>query len=228
MAVSSKSMSHLIIPTCETAVSAVPEWHRALFSGHEETLHSARGWSPGALNLAQGFAIKLHAPLLHNEVTQLLIKLSCHPDDEARWSEDVIILTPQLREKIESRHQTPFLSSLRQRIQSAFTQERLPVHLSCDTADIASPLAVEFEFDPRRDAEAELVTRWEARLREVLPDIQTGHRSAPSRSLGSYLREQFPELASIRLIAASSSFLSSQPVPWATLKKHLIDTFPKD
>jgi hypothetical protein len=217
-----------IIPTCETAVSAVPEWHRAAFEGLGELLHSTEGWSPGALNLAQGLAIKLHAPLLHGEVTRLLIDLARHPDDDARWSKHAMALTPEQREKLDKRHKAPFLAAIAQRVQTAHKREQPPVHISCDTRDLGPATALEFEFDPRRESEADFVSRWETGLRQSLPELAIRHEAAPTRGLGGYLRESFPDLASIRLTANSSAFLVNRPVAWMALKKALIATIPRD
>lgn len=217
-----------IIPTCETAVSAVPEWHRNAFKDQEDVLHSNQGWSPGALNLAQGVAIKIHAPLLHAEVTRLLIDLTRHPDDEERWSSQARTISPEQREKLEKRQKFPYLATLGERIHTALERGMQPVHLAFDTAELEPGLALTFEFDPRRDQEAEYVARWEEALLRRLPGLGIKHRSSPTRSLGGYLREHYPEVASIRVTAPTSSFLESDPIRWATLKKELIATIPRE
>jgi hypothetical protein len=80
----------------------------------------------------------------------------------------------------------------------------------------------------RRESEADFVSRWETGLRQSLPELAIRHEAAPTRGLGGYLRESFPDLASIRLTANSSAFLVNRPVAWMALKKALIATIPRD
>jgi predicted N-formylglutamate amidohydrolase len=51
--------------SCDHATCAVPEPYREIFRGSEEVVSSKEGWEPGALNLAQGFAMKFSTPLVH-------------------------------------------------------------------------------------------------------------------------------------------------------------------
>ena len=59
--------------SCENATCAVPEAFRELFRGSEDSVTSSRGWEPGSLNLAQAFAMKFRTPLVHGDVTRLLL-----------------------------------------------------------------------------------------------------------------------------------------------------------
>ena len=61
--------------SCDHATCAVPEPYREIFRGSEEVVASTEGWEPGSLNLAQGFAMKFRTPLVHGDVTRLLIDL---------------------------------------------------------------------------------------------------------------------------------------------------------
>ena len=70
--------------SCDNATCAVPEAYREIFRGSEEVVASTEGWEPGSLNLAQGFAMKFRTPLVHGDVTRLLIDFG--NDGDARWS----------------------------------------------------------------------------------------------------------------------------------------------
>ena len=92
--------------SCENATCAVPEAWRELFRGSEELVMSPEGWEPGALNLAQGFAMKFRTPLVHGDVTRLLIDLNAAGDE--RWSRFSRQLTDAQRVKLVERHETKF------------------------------------------------------------------------------------------------------------------------
>ena len=215
------------IPTCENAVSTVPEWHRAVFQGHEERVTSSEGWSPGALNLAQGIAMKLHTPLVHAEVTRLLIDLGRHPKDDERWSTWSHKLTEEQREKLDLRVKEPYLQAIITRVEDAQKRGDEVIHLSLDTDPEALPGTLEFQYDARRNSEGECVAEWSRGLQNALPDLIIRRSSPPSRSLSSYLRRKFPDLGSIRLSVAQSAFLTGQPIPWMKLKKAITDTLPR-
>ena len=216
------------IPTCETAVSTVPEWHRITFKGKEDQLTSSTGWSPGALNLAQGIAMKLHAPLLHSDVTRLLIDLNKHPEDEARWSSFSKGLTDDQREKLDRRSKLSFLENLQSRIEASLKRQEKTIHLSLDTSVELEPGRILFEFDSRRAIEGDCVAAWKKALLTQLPDFSIDQTAPPSRCLSSYLRDLYPELGSIRLTVAQSAFLEGKPIPWMKLKKIIIDAIPRD
>ncbi len=215
-----------IIPSCETAVSTVPEWHRADVKGEEDFI-AAHGWSPGALNLAQGIAMQLHSPLIHADVTRLLIDLTRHPESDDRWSRLSQGLTEDQRRKLDERQKKSFLDTLQNRIRIPMMRHETTVHLSIDTADLGGA-AVEISCDGRRTEELDWIDRWIASLREIFPAEFIRSGTTGSRDLQSFLRERFPGLLSIRLTAASSSFLENKPVKWADLRKALLATIPRD
>ncbi|GAA5483739.1 hypothetical protein [Haloferula sargassicola] len=215
-----------IIPSCETAVSTVPEWHRADAKGHEEFI-AAHGWSPGALNLAQGVAMQVHSPLIHAESTRLLIDLGRHPESDDRWSQLSRSLTEDQRRRLDERQKKNYLDTLANRIRIPMMRRETTVHLSVDTADLGGA-AVEIACDGRRTDELDWIDRWIAALRQVLPADQVRSGTTGSNDLQSYLRDKFPGLMSVRLTAATSSFLENRPVRWSELRKAVLATIPRD
>ncbi|MCU0794592.1 MAG: hypothetical protein MUF31_01515 [Akkermansiaceae bacterium] len=216
-----------IIPSCTTAVSSVPEWHRALFDGHEETLTSPAGWSPGALNLAQGIAMQVHIQLVHAEYTRLLIDLSRHPDDEARWSEHALRLTDDQRRKLDERQKTGFLAALSTRISLPLQRGEKTVHVHVDTPALPAGTALRFRHSPAQTEEKAWIERWSDAIRQRLPGIGIEVVTDASRDLHSYLRETHPGLLSISLEANSSCFLTGTPLRWTDLRKTLLATLPR-
>lgn len=217
-----------LIPTCESAVSTVPEWHRADLQGSEEIITSSEGWSPGALNLAQAISIKLRSPLLHAEMTRLLIDLSRHPDDESRWSRFSMKLTEDQRRRLDERQKASFLSSLRSRIGDALKRGDEVVHLSIDTSPAIEPAWLAFNYDSSRISECDWSRQWSDALRARRPDAVIREESSPTRSLAGMLRKEFPErFSSVRLTVAQALFLEGRPIRWDFFKKDLIDTLPR-
>lgn len=215
----------VLLPTCETAVSTVPSWHREILSGHEEVIQSPLGWSPGALNLAQALAMKLHAPLIHAEITRLLIDLSVFPEDELRWSRFSKLLTPEQRTKLDARSKLSYLQLIDARVREAFRRKSRVIHLSLDTQPELGRACLVFEYDSRRAREVDWTRGWIALIRAELPEVVIEERDAPTRSLSGYLRSNYSDdLLSIRLIAAQSSFLSGEPIRWTLLKTKLAST----
>ena len=172
--------------------------------------------------------MKLHAPLLHADLTRLLIDLSKHPDDEARWSSFSRGLTDDQREKLDRRSKLAFLENLKTRIETAARRQEPTIHLSLDTSNKLSAGRLVFEFDSRRELEADCVSSWKAALAPLLPNFEITQSAPPSRCLSSYLRELHPELGSIRLTVAQSAFLDGKPMPWMKFKKAIVDTIPRE
>lgn len=218
----------VFIPTCETAVCTVPEWHRADMKGHEEQITSAEGWSPGALNLAQGVASKLHAQLLHADVSRLLVDLSKHPDDDTRWSRFAMKLTPEQRQRLDERQKRYYLDTFTQRAADALRRKDEVIHLSFDTRQNLGEVGILFSYDSRRSSEADWVREWTRAIHLKLPDLIIREEGSPTRSLAGYMRERFSTgFSSIQLIANQSSFLEGKPVKWTDLKKVLTNTVPR-
>ena len=185
---------------------------------------SAEGWSPGALNLAQGVASKVHEQLIHNPVSRLLIDLACAPDDPARWSDRAMTLTEEQRRKLDEREQKNFLEALDKRVATSLRQNEQPVHVSFDTRPDLGGASIVIECDPRLSGESDFARRLESTLRTRLPEAAMRLDASPTRGLAAWLRETHPQAFSLKLIAIQSSFLAGLPLPWASLKKAVIES----
>lgn len=221
-------MTRTIIPTCETAVSTVPEWHRADFAGAEERLTSAEGWSPGALTLTQALSMKVHSPVLHAEMNRLIVDLARHPEDPERFSALAARLTPDQRRRLDERQVAPYLANLRERIQSALRRGDQPCHVSLDTQAGLDPAWVQFEYDSSRIAEGAWVSEWKAAIASRLPQALVREVSSPTRGLAGLLRTEFHgSFCSIRVVANQRSFLEGHPVAWTVLRKAIVESVPR-
>lgn len=217
----------MFVLSCEPATSAVPEWHRELFKGHEETL-ATEGWSPGSLNLAQAIATKLRTLLAYGDITKLLIDFSCRPDDPERFSRFSRKLTEEQQRKLDERHHLAHINLLKQRIREEFTREGFALHLSVRADHRPNMAVTELVYDPSREIESNFVRKWADALRAAAPELQFLTVPDPNYGLSSVLREEFPSaFGSICVVAARSAFLDGTPVRWDKLKKLLLDTLPR-
>ena len=117
--------------SCEQATCAVPEAYREIFRGAEEEVESVDGWEPGALNLAQAFAMRFRTPLLHGDVTRLLIDIE--QDGDQRWSRYSIKLAEATRLRIAERHEQPYRAQLGQRIAEDLRRHAAVLHVMVHT-----------------------------------------------------------------------------------------------
>ena len=218
----------VFIPTCESAVCTLPEWHRADMKGNEDVITSSEGWSPGALNLAQGIASRLHAQLLHADMSRLLIDLSKHPEDADRWSRFSKLLTEEQRQRLDERQKRHYLDTFLQRAEDALKRNDEVLHLSVDTRPDLGDAWLVFSYDSRRSSEADWVREWSVAIRQRMPEAIIREEGTPTRSLAGYMRNRYPTgFSSVQVIASQSTFLEGKPVKWLDLKKVLTSTLPR-
>lgn len=208
--------------SCENATCAVPEAYREVFRGQEEVLTSSEGWEPGSLNLAQGFAMKLRTPLVHGDVTRLLMDFE--KDGEDRWSRFSLTLPEATRAKIVDRHARPYLAMLRQRVNEDLRRYQSVLHLFVHTH--AEPDGRVCMETPQGAGLAEkIATAWSIALRGR--DLDAVHLSnATPTPLAAGLSSTYPadQYAQVRLSVSQSFFLEGRPLRWETLKKLLLET----
>lgn len=208
--------------SCEHATCAVPRAYSSLFQGSEELVSSAAGWDPGALNLAQAFAMRFRTPLVHSDVTRLL--LDVEQLGEGRWSDLSSKLPEASRHRLAERHQQPYWSQLHQRIQNDIKRDGRVLHVMVQTRDnLDGQVMLE---TPANSAMADAwATAWRARMER--DGLRIRHRSdAMGSPLSRELSEKYPAdcYAQIRLQVSQSFFLMGMPWRWATIKKHLLDS----
>jgi hypothetical protein len=209
--------------SCEHATCAVPEPWRDLFRGHEETVASAEGWEPGALNLAQGFAIKFRTPLAHGDVTRLLIDLEATGD--AKWSRFSSTLTDVQRGKLMDRHERPFREAVRSKVAEALRRGPLAVQVLVH-AVAPEEGAVVIEVIEGDEFAGKLAAEWCRALGQGADPLNASvQRVAEVSSVGMSLRESHDssKLALMVLRVSATFFLEGRPVRWEKAKKRLID-----
>lgn len=208
--------------SCNNATCAVPEAYRELFRGAEDAVASTAGWEPGSLNLAQGFAMKFRTPLVHGDVTRLLIDFE--NDGDARWSRFSLKLPETTRLKVVDRHERPYRTSLKQRIAEDLRRHDALLHVMIHT-------------DPKTDGlvlletpvDAALAERfsnaWRARLAAADVDVRQV-KAVPISDLGAALSAEFSaeQYAQVKLSVSQTFFMEGRPWRWETLKKLLLES----
>lgn len=207
-----------ILITCTNATCAVPEAHRELFKGSEDLVTSTDGWEPGALNLAQGLAMKFSTPLIHGDVTRLLIDLE--QDGQKRWSKISAKLPEATRDKLVTRLEEKFRNAIETRLAEDFKRHDAVIHLLIHTAPLADgKILFEYIRAPRAGEIAKAAST-------LLPG-EVDASALPLMEKSPFVRwlmDSFPseKYGMIRLTVSHSFFLRSVPMRWETMKKSLI------
>jgi hypothetical protein len=208
--------------SCENATCAIPEAYREIFAGSEEIVTSPEGWEPGALNLAQGFAIRFRTPLIHGDVTRLLIDYEV--DGDARWSRFSKKLSDVIRGKIVDRHERVYRSSLIQRITEDLHRHDLVLHVSVHTIATTDGLVI-LETPENAPAAETLAVAWRNKIAAAEMDVRQVS-GAGETVLSRSIAQKFDatRYAQIRLSVSQSFFLEGHPFRWEIVKKLLMDT----
>ncbi len=208
--------------SCDNATCAVPEAYREIFRGSEDIVGSTEGWEPGALNLAQGFSMKFRTPLVHGDVTRLLIDLQ--QDGDARWSRFSLKLPEATRVKVADRHERPYRLMLNQRIAEDLRRHEALLHMMIHT-DSATDGLVTLETPTGADLAEKFASAWRSRLAAADLDVRQV-RGVELGPLAAVLAEKFPanQYAQVKLSISQTFFLEGRPWRWETLKKLLLES----
>ncbi len=200
----------------------MPEAYRELFRGSEEVVTSQAGWEPGSLNLAQGFSMRFRTPLVHGDVTRLLIDLG--EDGDARWSQFTNKLPDATRAKVADRHERPYRLVLNQRIAEDLRRHDALLHVMVHTAPSSEGLIL-LETPPGAVLAERFAAAWRAKLAAAEVDVRQVSGVA-AMALAASLGKTYPpeRYAQVRLAVAQSYFLEGRPWRWETMKKFLLDS----
>lgn len=221
-----------LVVSCEHATCTVPDAFKQLLLGDEERITSPEGWDPGALNLAQAMAMKFRTPLVHCEVSRLIIDCHLQETESNRWSSCSMKLTEQQREKLHERQLIPHLSGIRQRVASELARNPSVLHVSVHTFDpVDHPgLHMALLHSEGRAAEAALAQQWLQVLQQKFPDfeIRTNEAFYPehTKTILDTLRKErsSAEYQAIELQVSQQFFLDGKPMRWDQCKTQLIDS----
>jgi len=219
--------------TCEHASNFVPARFRPLFARQRQVLATHRGYDPGTLDLGRLFARQLRAPLHVGEVSRLLVELNRSLGHPSLFSEFSRGLEPSERETILARFYHPYRDQVRARIARWVRQRRPVVHLSLHSftpvlhgevrnADIG------LLYDPRRERERQFCLRWQAILRDALPNLRV-RRNYPYQGKAdgftTALRRLFPDAAYAGIELEVNQKWTQPAQEWRQLGTTLAKTF---
>jgi len=208
--------------SCEHATCTVPEAYREYFLGSEEILTSSEGWEPGALNLSQAFAMRFRTPLVHGDVSRLLIDLE--KDGDERWSRFSEKISDSMRLRMADRHERVFRQQLKQRITEDIRRYESVVHVMVHTIpDHAGQVVL---MTPEKSVLGDsLAGEWASNLRAADVDVRC-IRGADTGAFAMALAREFDPVryAQIRLEVSQNFFLEGKPLRWETVKKILLDS----
>jgi hypothetical protein len=205
--------------TCCHATCAIPEAQRELFKGLEDRVTSDEGWEPGALNLAQGLAMKLSTPLVHGDVSRLLFDLEQIGDTQ--WSEISITIPEALRTRLGDRLNEKFHHAINVKLDEDFKRHDSFIHLDIHTAPIEDgKIIFECTGDSLADKFAAIAVK-SMTIPEIAASIKTMKEISPM--LEGILQKDLPgKIGIVRITVSQSFFMRSQPLRWETAKKAII------
>jgi hypothetical protein len=208
--------------SCEYATCAIPEAYRELFHGHEDVVTSPEGWDSGALNLAQGFAMKFRTPLVHGLYTRLLLDLDKNGDE--RWSRFSMKIPAAGRQKLADREEVAYRSLLKQRISEDLRRYPSTTHVMLRTMPENEGRIILESFAKGGFGEA-IASSWRDQLLRAGLDVSHA-REVTGSALAAELCGQFPEdrYSLLRLKVSQGFFLEGKPLRWDQLKKMLFET----
>jgi len=213
-------MSMAVLVSCEHATCTVPGGQRVIFEGREEELHSESGWEAGALNLAQGFAMAFRTPLVHGEVTRLLIDLEAGED--LRWGKYADQLSEPARERFGERMWRGYRKTLRQRIEEDLRRHDSVVHVLVHVTGRDAG-CVNLRTREGAGAAQRVAAAWADAIRCEFMEAQCPMGGMPG-DLVEWLAAGFPgeRYLPIRLEVAADYFLVGKPLAWSACKKKVI------
>lgn len=181
---------------------------------------STRGWEPGALALAQAFAMKFRTPLVHGDVTRLLIDLG--QEGDGRWSEFSRKLPEATRAKVVDRHERPFRQALEQRIEEDQRRHERVLHVTIHTDDTSDGLVM-LETATGATMAEKYAAAWRNRIAAEGGEVRHVRGNPPPVD---DLSKKFSadRYARVRLSVSQTYFLEGRPLRWEPLKKLLVST----
>jgi predicted N-formylglutamate amidohydrolase len=222
--------THLIL-SCEHGGHEVPAAYAAIFAGHEDLLHSHRGWDPGALQLASEMAQAFGVPLYASTTTRLLIDLNRSIGHRRLYSELTRPLSAAQRQDILRSHYRPHRDAVEGEIARCIAAGQRVIHLASHSFTpvldgVQRRADVGWLYDPRRPSEAALSQRWLAEMHAAAPGLQL-RRNYPYQGRGDGLtacmRKRFADAAYVGIETEVNQRFALQGGPaWDGLRADLV------
>ncbi len=185
--------------SCEHGGNRIPAEFRAPFRGERTLLASHRGYDIGALTCARALSAAWRAPLIHAEISRLLVDLNRSPHHPALFSPLTRALPAAQRALILQRHYFPHRQRIEHwiaaRIRGGHTVVHIAVHSFTAVLDGRRRDAdIGLLYDPARPLEASICRHWQTALQQrgTLRVRRNYPYRGTSDGLTRHLRERFP------------------------------------
>lgn len=220
--------------TCEHGGNRIPSRYRDFFRGHEDLLHTHRGYDPGALRLARELAQALDAPLLVSTISRLLIDLNRSPSHPELYSEATRAVPRDLREEIFRRYYRPYRLKAETNIAQAIADGARVVHISCHsfTPELQGKprhADVGLLYDPARSAETQLCRRWQTALKAYAAALKTRMNypyTGTADGFTVYLRQRFPPDRYLGIeLEINQKHVRARTSHWRVVRHAIIEAF---
>lgn len=220
-----------VIITCEHGGNDVPPSFAALFAGYEALLATHRGWDPGALELATEMATAFEAPLFASTTTRLLIDLNRSISHKNLYSEVTRALPQATRREIVARYYRPHRDTVESEVARRVAAGERVVHIAShsftpELSGVVRQADIAWLYDPRRNGETLLASRWLAALKRRRPDLRL-RRNYPYEGrddgLTSLLRKRHPRELYIGMeLEVNQRFVLEGGPAWDAIRKDII------
>lgn len=221
-----------LIVTCEHGGNAVPAAYAAFFARHMSLLGTHRGWDPGALELAEQMARRFDVPLHASTTTRLLIDLNRsigHKDLYSVVTRDLPLAT---RRDIVLAYYRPHRDSVETEVANRVAAGQRVVHVAShsftpELNGVQRQADIAWLYDPRRNGEKMLASRWLAAMKRRRPDLKL-RRNYPYEGrddgLTSLLRKRYPRELYIGIeLEVNQRFVLEGGAAWDALRSDIID-----
>ena len=220
-----------LIITCEHGGNQVPPAYAAQFAGYEALLATHRGWDPGALELATEMATAFEAPLFASTTTRLLIDLNRSIGHKDLHSEVTRVLPLITRREIAAQYYRPHRDRVESEVARRVAAGERVVHIAShsftpELNGIVRQADVAWLYDPRRNGETLLASRWLAALKRRRPELRL-RRNYPYEGrddgLTSLLRKRHSRELYIGMeLEVNQRFVLDGGAAWDEIRKDII------
>lgn len=188
-----------LLITCEHGGNKVPASYRQYFRGHEDLLHTHRGYDAGALVMAQEMATAFNAPLFSSTTSRLLIDLNRSIGHPHLYSEATRIASAEVRREMLEQYYLPYRSQAEAAVAKMLAHGGRVIHIASHsfTPQLEGQVRnadIGLLYDPARRGEAALCGRWAAilKLQEAGFKIRRNYPyTGRSDGFTAYLRRRF-------------------------------------
>ena len=162
--------------SCEHGGNRIPPRYRSYFLGCEAQLESHRGFDKGAMRLAQRFAAAFVAPLIANTISRLLVDANRSLHHRSLHADVLKSAPPEVLLQIREEHYLPYREAVTDAIDRRLEKGASVLHISVHSfAPVVNGVIRRADagllYDPSRQGERSIATRWQAGLAEALSGL---------------------------------------------------------